>query len=163
MKIHFACPVCKYPARLELPGPNTWQCAGCDHSLSLPAAAGPLDACAICGNTELYKKKDFPHWLGLSILTVACLTFLVLMGPYHQWLAWTILIGSAAFDGLLYLWVGDAIVCYRCGAHYRHLPASADHKPFDLGIAERYRQERLRREQLAVERMTKDEGQRPTE
>jgi hypothetical protein len=138
---------------MELPGAAGWQCAGCDHALTLPPAvtAAELPACVVCGNPELYKKKDFPHWLGLAILTVACLSFLALMGLYHQWLAWVILIGSAIFDGLLYLWVGDVIVCYRCGAHYRRITPGPRHQPFDLGIAERYRQERLRREQLQAE------------
>jgi hypothetical protein len=102
----------------------------------------------LCGNTELYKKKDFPHWLGLTILTLACLGSIIPYWLYHQWLTWTILIGSAALDGLLYVWVGDVVVCYRCDAHYRQLIPTGEHKPFELGIAERYRQERLRREQV---------------
>ena len=106
-----------------------------------------------CGNSELYKKKDFPHWLGLTILTVACLASVIPYWLYHQWLTWAILIGSAAFDGLLYLWVGDVVVCYRCQAHYRGLESSANHKPFDLGIAERYRQEKARREELRARRI----------
>lgn len=106
----------------------------------------------LCRNFELYKKKDFPHWLGLTILTAACAGFIVACYFYLQGLAWTILIGSALFDGLLYLWVGDAVVCYRCFACYRGLPANESHKPFELGIAERYRQERLRREQLQAEK-----------
>jgi hypothetical protein len=113
---------------------------------------GRLEQCAICGNQELYKKKDFPHWLGLTILTAACLGSAIPYWLYHQWWAWTILIGSAAFDGLFYLWVGDVVVCYRCNAHHRHLQPGAEHKPFELGIAERYRQERLRREQLSVKK-----------
>src|SRR5947207_2846234 len=35
-----------------------------------PAHDAP-SACAVCGNGELYKKKDFPQWLGMTILTVA--------------------------------------------------------------------------------------------
>jgi hypothetical protein len=112
----------------------------------------PLHACAVCGNSELYKKKDFPHWLGLTILTVACAGSFIPYWLYHQWLTWTILIGSAAFDGLLYLWVGDVVVCYRCQAHYRGSLPGAEHKPFELGIAERYRQEKIRREQLQAAR-----------
>jgi hypothetical protein len=100
----------------------------------------------------LYKKKDFPHWLGLSILGVACLIFIILHAMYRQWLAWTFFIGSAVFDGVLYLAVGDVIVCYRCGAEYRGVKAGSDHKPFELGVAERYRQERLRRRQLQAEK-----------
>lgn len=105
----------------------------------------------MCGNRELYKKKDFPHWLGLTILTVACLAFLAGHALYLPTFAWIILIGSALLDGLLYLWVGDAIVCYRCGAHYRGFAAGPGHRPFELGVAERYRQELLRREHLQKE------------
>jgi hypothetical protein len=148
VNIRFACPNCERPASLSFPGPSTWQCPACDHALSLHADA----ACPVCGNGELYRKKDFPHWLGLSILTVACVAFLALKAFYHQWWAWVVLIGSAVFDGLLYLCVGDVVVCYRCGAHLRGLPPEPAQPPFDLGIAERYRQERLRREQLAAEK-----------
>src|SRR5262249_9051673 len=127
-----------------------WQCPGCDHFLTLPDDVGKdsLTACVLCGNPELYKKKDFPHWLGLLILTAACLISVIPYWLYHQWLTLGILIGSAVFDGLLYLWVGDVIVCYRCQAHYRQAPPQPDRPPFDLGIAERYRQERIRRDQL---------------
>lgn len=150
MNVRFTCPVCDRPARLALAGDSEWQCPGCDHILPLhpPENDRDLHTCALCGNAELYKKKDFPHWLGLTILTVACLASIIPYWLYHQWLTWTILIGSAALDGLLYLWVGDVVVCYRCEAHYRDVPPLADHEPFELGIAERYRQERLRREQL---------------
>lgn len=125
-------------------------CPQCDHLLALPqeGADPALPACLVCGNHELYKKKDFPHSLGMSILVLACLASTVTYGLYDKWLTWTILIGSAAFDGLLYLWVKDAIVCYRCHAHYRGVPANPEHKPFELTIGERYRQEHLRREQL---------------
>jgi hypothetical protein len=100
----------------------------------------------MCGNHELYKKKDFPHWLGMGILAVACIGSIIPYWLYHQWLTWTILIGSAVVDGLLYLWVGDVVVCYRCAAQYRGVAALDEHKPFELGIGERYRQEQKRRE-----------------
>ena len=71
MNVTFACPECGLPERLPLAS-REWRCPGCDHFLNLHAPPGPLHACAVCGNGELYKKKDFPHWLGLTILTVAC-------------------------------------------------------------------------------------------
>jgi hypothetical protein len=106
----------------------------------------------VCQNGELYKKKDFPHWLGLSLLGAACAVFLLANAYYWNWLAWAVLIGSAVVDGVLYLSVGDIVVCYRCGAQHRGFPVSAAHAPFELGIAERYRQERLRRAQLQAEK-----------
>jgi hypothetical protein len=97
----------------------------------------------------LYRKKDFPHWLGLTLLAAACTAFVVLNGVYHQWWGWAVLLGSAAFDGLLYWWVRDVVVCYRCEAHYRGFPPNPEHKPFDQLIGERYRQEKIRRQQLS--------------
>ena len=149
MKVTFACPSCEQPAVIHVSQDGDWQCTACDHRLHLNAAESPLQTCVVCGNHELYKKKDFPHWLGMTILTVACIAFLVINAYRYPGLAWTILIVSAAFDGWLYLWVRDVTVCYRCNAHFRGFPTSAAQKPYDLGIAERYRQERIRREQLS--------------
>ena len=149
MNIRVDCPTCAEPGRLTLPGPAEWPCPRCDHLLRLAPVKDPaLPECLVCGNRELYKKKDFPHALGMGILVLACLASTVTYGFYDKWLTWAILIGSAAFDGLLYLWVKDVIVCYRCQAHYRGVAPNPEHQPFELTIHERYRQERLRREQL---------------
>ncbi|HEY1862049.1 MAG TPA: hypothetical protein VGG61_16935 [Gemmataceae bacterium] len=150
MSVQFACPACGRPGRVETTERREWQCPFCDHFLRTAHAASAdasLHVCAICGNTELYKKKGFPHWLGLTILGAACLAFLVLNLLYLQWWAWAALIGSAVFDGLLYLWVPDVVACYRCDAHHSGLESTTDFQPFELVIAERYRQERIRREQ----------------
>jgi hypothetical protein len=106
-----------------------------------------LAICPLCSNEELYKKKGFPHWLGLSILTAACLAFLLLHNWYLPYWAWAVLLGSALFDGILYVCVADVIVCYRCGTHISGAQTSEAHKPYELVIAERYRQARLRKEQ----------------
>src|SRR5262249_45356634 len=151
-----ACPTCDRPGRLAVHDPaavTVWQCPGCDSLVQPPADAGTAapPPCLVCGNAELYRKKDFPHWLGLTILTVACVASTVPYYFYMPVLVWAILLGSAALDGLLYLCVGDVVVCYRCGAHYRGLADRPDYRPHDLGVAERYRQERLRREQLRAQ------------
>jgi hypothetical protein len=148
VKVLFACPQCDAPASLDLSQAVLWQCPACDHRLTVAPPTPELATCAICGNHELYKKKDFPHWLGMSILVGACAASVFTYGWYEKWLTWAILIGSALFDGILYLCVGDAVVCYRCHAHYRGAHARDHHKPFELTIGERYRQERLRRQHL---------------
>lgn len=148
MNVTFACPACDKPARVGLDRPSLWHCPHCDHHLDFEAGKNPLEFCQVCGNRELYKKKDFPHWLGMTILVTACLTSVFTYGYYEKWLTWVILIGSAAIDGIMYLMVGDAIVCYRCNAHYRGFRAEASHPPHEITIAERYRQERIRREQM---------------
>jgi uncharacterized protein (DUF983 family) len=144
----FSCPSCDRPARTGVRAPLDWQCPACEHRQHLDAADPALPHCVICGNPELYKKKDFPHWLGMTILVVACVASAFTYLWYEKWLTWAILIGSALIDGALYLAVGDAVVCYRCGAHHKGFTPTGDHRPFELTIGERYRQERLRAEQL---------------
>jgi hypothetical protein len=149
VNIHFSCPVCERSGRIEPPSSGPWQCPSCDHLLPVAASGEErVSTCAVCGNTEIYKQKDFPHWLGMTILVVACLGSIVPYYLHRPWWTWAILLGSAAFDGLLYLWVRDVSVCYRCGAKYRGFPTNPEHQPFALEIGERYRQEKMRRQQL---------------
>jgi uncharacterized protein (DUF983 family) len=149
VKIHFHCPVCETPGRLSIPGP-AWQCPACDQGAQPDSRvnANSLPVCAVCGNGELFKKKNFPHSLGLAILTIACVVSFVTYLNYEKVLTWVILGGTALFDVILYLWVGDAVVCYRCGAVHTGIAPSPDQKPFELGVSERYRQERIRKEQV---------------
>lgn len=149
--VRFLCQECDYPGRLELPGQADWRCPRCDH-IANPLVTQPapvLTSCVMCGCDELYKKKDFPHGLGMAILVFACLASTITYYLYDKWWTWTILIGSAAFDGLLYLWVKDVIVCYRCNAHHRGFDPNASYPPFELTVHEKFRQERLRREELS--------------
>jgi hypothetical protein len=150
MNIRLPCPVCTTPGRLST-DVREWRCPSCDHIARLPEAGltPALPCCALCGNAELYRKKDFPHALGMGILVGALLASTVTYYLYDKVLTWVILLGSAAVDGLLYLLVGDVVVCYRCGAQHRGAAIDPQrHRPFELTIHERYRQEKLRQEQV---------------
>src|SRR5438067_252974 len=119
MNVVFACPNCNVPCASEVDQPAEFQCPACEHRVHLHAAEPTLPTCAVCANHELYKKKDFPHWLGMTILVVALILSTLSYYWYEQWLSMTFLIGSALIDGGMYLMVGDVIVCYRCEAHHR--------------------------------------------
>jgi hypothetical protein len=148
VNVTLACPACTRPGSTCVDQPSDWQCPACDHRLHLDAAQPALPACVVCGNHELYKKKDFPHWLGMTILIVALVLATLTYAVYEKWWSWGFLIGSAIIDGALYLMVGDAIVCYRCEAHYRGVTPTEAHQPFEIAIGERYRQERMRLERM---------------
>ena len=148
MNISFPCAVCEHPGHVRLPDQRDWQCPQCDQLVHVEPADAALTHCAICDCHELYKKKDFPQKLGMGVLVVACIASSIATLFYQWYLTWAILIGSAAFDGILYLLVKDAIVCYRCHALYRGIAANAQHQPFELTVFERYRQEKLRRQEL---------------
>ena len=148
MKATFACPSCDQPDAVAVDQPSDWQCHACDHRLRLNAAELALPTCAVCGNHELYKKKDFPHWLGMTILVTALILSTLTYYWYEKWWSWSFLIGSALIDGVMYLMVGDVLVCYRCEAHYRGFTTRDAHQPFEIAIGERYRQEKIRKEQI---------------
>jgi len=154
VNVRFSCLECDRPGYWDSQAGSHWQCPGCDHRLALTLVPvdHPLHECMACGTADLYRKKDFPHLMGMLLLIGACLAFLITNYLYRHWLAWGILLGSAAIDCLLYLAVGDVVVCYRCHAQHRGFAPNPNHQPYDLNIGERYRQERLRRERLQAER-----------
>jgi len=159
VNLRLTCSQCSESAYIANVAEAQWSCPACDHRhhLTIPqiATGKPLAQCVSCSNRELYRQKNFPQWLGLTILAAACASFFILQGLYLPKLAWVILLGSAAFDGLLYLFVGDVIVCYRCHARHYGLPRNRAYQPFELPIAEKYRQERIRREMQAAETKNK--------
>lgn len=152
MKLRCQCPECDATVHAELPGAAIRACPGCGHSEPIldVMTDGKLQACAACGNQQLYRMKDFPQWLGMGLLATACCLFFVFAIRYQYAIAWSILLGSAALDGLIYLYVGDVVTCYRCAAQHRDIP-SRGFDPHEIAIAERYRQERIRREQLQAQ------------
>jgi hypothetical protein len=54
------------------------------------------------------------------------------------------LLATALADLALFHLMGNVLVCYRCGAHYRGVEAMEAHGGFNLETHERYRQEAAR-------------------
>jgi hypothetical protein len=149
MNLRVPCPACQTKARLAAVRHEPWPCPACDFVLTptpgpAPALGAPLAACQHCGHADLYVQKDFPHAIGVSVLIGAVIIASVAYGFHMIWLTWAVLIGSAIIDTILDQIVGNVTVCYRCQAEHRGAPTNADHRPFDLAVGEKYRQERLR-------------------
>lgn len=142
IRLRLHCPHC--PAHIDC----FWQpdgglvCPRCRAAIALRAGDAAhrerrLDACAVCGSTELYRRKDFPQGLGLAIVVVAaCLSFILL--TRYWFAAWGVLLAAVALDVLLYVVVGMVTCCYRCKSEYRGLARDDRHGAFDLATAEKY-------------------------
>jgi hypothetical protein len=109
-----------------------------------------LQSCPWCLTTDLYLQKDFPQGLGLFIVVVGFAISTVFWYYEMPISAYMVLVVSMALDLVMYYKVPDVTICYRCLCQIRGVGANGDGrlKPFDLSIGERYRQERLRVEQL---------------
>ena len=97
-----------------------------------------VDRCAVCDCETVYVQKDFNRTLGLSIFIGGAIISLVLYGFEQVWLAFAVLLGCAAADGLLYKVLPHVTICYKCHAQYREFKGNPDNQAFELGLAEKY-------------------------
>ena len=109
----------------------------------------------ICvSNPEMYRKKDFPHGLGMADLSVlASLATVVTYWLYHQWVTWSILVGTCTVRWPV------VPVGRRCGCllplqcSFPRLPVQS--RAWAARVDRRgahYQQERIRREQGDADR-----------
>jgi uncharacterized protein YbaR (Trm112 family) len=148
MNVTFRCPECEQTSRVEVaPSSAALSCPHCHTRLRIPEGAivgHGVTRCLVCPSTELFVRKDFPQQLGVAIvalgIAVSCYTW------FNHWLYWTfgVFFATALADVLLYFFMPDALVCYRCGAHYRSVDNLDKHGAFDLATHERFRQQAIR-------------------
>lgn len=154
IELTFACPTCGSVGRIDdVEAVGSVACPACGRAR--PAAEGAiregrLDACAACATEDLYLQKDFPHGLGLAIVIVGFAASTAFWFYYMPVASLAVLMMTAALDVALFYLVPDVTICYRCLAQFRGPGTNPEGRfpPFDLAIGERYRQERLRVEEL---------------
>jgi hypothetical protein len=162
MELTYTCPDCQQVGRVaEISLAEIACCALCGQTRALKSGAiegDALVACPWCATTDLYVQKDFPHGLGLAILVVGFAISTVFWYFMMPLATFAVLLATVALDWTLYHRVPDVTICYRCLAQVRG-PGSnpgGRFRPFDLAIGERYRQERLRIEELRQARASRN-------
>jgi hypothetical protein len=150
MFLSFQCPRCESANRTgEIRDLPALQCASCGWTKDLcghQSAEGTPSACLCCGNSDLWRQKDFPQWLGFTFVALGAISSSIAWGYHRPVLALSILMGFALLDMILYVVMPDVLVCYRCQARHHRMDVGS-HGGFNHELAERYRQERIRRRQ----------------
>jgi len=100
--------------------------------------------CLVCGCGDLWRQKDFPVRLGLLMVGLGAVGSTVAWMWYEPLWAIGILMAFALVDLLLFLFMPDVLVCYRCGARHRAAALDESVPHFNLEVAEKYRQEQIR-------------------
>ncbi|MCA9103087.1 MAG: hypothetical protein R3C10_12625 [Pirellulales bacterium] len=154
MNLTHTCSECGQPNTVELvDGADRVVCPHCDHTVEIPPGAfssGAVHRCLVCPSTDLYVRKDFPQQLGVAIVVVGFAVSCVTWYFYLTAATFSVLFATALIDVVLYLFVGNALMCYRCGATYRDVEGLDEHGGFDLETHERYRQESARLAETAA-------------
>lgn len=154
MELTFSCPSCrKVNHASAIESAERVVCAHCGGERPLHREAiddGGLAACPLCLTTDLYVKKDFPQALGLFLVLVQFSVATVFWYYERPLSTYAVLVAFTLLDWFLYPRVSDVTICYRCSSQVRGPGSSPEHRfePFELEIGERYRQERIRIEEL---------------
>ncbi len=114
------------------PGAVPAACRGCGRTFQAPLLDSfeprLLSRCLHCGLDRLYVQKDFNKKAGLWVFIVAA----VLSVP-----TWGLsLLAATLIDLVLYYALGDATLCYGCGAVHRGFRKNPAHGAFDIHIQE---------------------------
>ncbi len=153
MRLRYQCPRCEIPQSQEISAPaGEIHCAECDWSRSVDSEElndSIPTHCLICGNSDLWRQKDFPQALGLTMVAAGATLSSVAWWFHRPVWALGILMAFAAIDLLLYALMPDVLVCYRCRSRHSNDADLSEHPTFDHETAERYRQEQLRLEEAA--------------
>jgi len=151
MNITYACPSCEKGVRIHFDAETPeLDCPHCQSKIAIDTHAiegNRVQHCLVCPSTDLFVRKDFPQRLGVGLVIIG------IVGSSIAWydsnVLWTfgILFATALIDVLLYLIVGDALMCYRCQSQYRGVEEMDTYEPFDLETHEKYRQLEARLDQ----------------
>ena len=154
MELTFSCLNCGATGHVApLETASTASCRECGAVRALRPEAidgGELTACPCCMTTDLYIQKDFPQGLGLFIVGVGFAISTVFWYYEMPISAYLVLVVSMVFDLVMYHIVGEVTICYRCLSQLRGAGTNPGnlYRPFDLAVGERYRQERMRADEL---------------
>jgi hypothetical protein len=150
MYVLFRCPQCEKTRRTNVAaGATAFACEECHWSRLLRAEDfnGAIPCrCLVCGCGDLWRQKDFPQRLGLAMVALGAILSTIAWAYHLPATALGVLLGFALVDLLLFTFMKDVLVCYRCNARYRDAALGEDYPRFNLEKAERYRQEAARLE-----------------
>jgi hypothetical protein len=129
--VHFLCKKCERRMATEA----SERAAPCEHcgtesGVVAPTADRPVQACAACGEREMYVQKDFNRATGIALVVVGAI--------FVPWTWGLSLLGVTIVDLFLYYKLGEVTVCYACRAVHRGYPLNPAHKPFDLVLHDRH-------------------------
>lgn len=152
MNVTYACSRCEAINRAEVdPQSQRLTCTGCGAEITPPADAWEgreLRRCLVCPSTDLFARKAFPQRLGVAIVVLGFVASCIAWNYYRVELTFGILFATAFVDVLLYVLVGNLLMCYRCQAQYRGIEGLERHGGFELETHERHRQQKARLAEL---------------
>lgn len=143
MEITFRCPHCKSELNFDDLSKDSAPCPLCDKEIALKLTEkirkdNIVDQCAICGLDKLYEQKDFNRTFGIALFIVAAIVCVILCWKNQVILGYGVLVLAAVVDFVLYRYLSNVVICYRCSSQYRQYSPKSEVPQFELGLLEKY-------------------------
>ena len=143
MKIRFLCPHCRHELEFGDLSQEQSPCPLCRKTIHLHITEpmrlrNMVDRCAVCDCNTVYVQKDFNRALGVGVFLAGAGLFLLCAWKnrlVEGTLVWAVFVVA---DALLYKYLRDVMICYKCYAQYRGVTPNPDNRPFELGLAEKF-------------------------
>jgi len=141
MQILVKCPKCD--AGLPVVATDTAAsiaCGRCGREIALAIsdalrADTAVDRCPVCTGEDFYLRKDFDPKIGVATVAVAVAISAVFYYYDRDFIAYAVLAAAALLDFVVYRFLKEVTVCYRCHAEFRgSYPRTAS--GFDLHTAD---------------------------
>lgn len=148
MRVIYNCPSCQQTNQATvLESTEKLTCTACEWTRPFPTDKQQRThptACLACGGRDLWRRKNFPQQFGVAVVVLAAILSSIAIYKREQLWAYGFLMGAAAIDMLLFTFMPDVLVCYRCDARYLKFDPAGETPHFNLETAERHRQEKIR-------------------
>ena len=143
MKIRFLCPHCKRELEFDDLSQAESPCPLCAQPIQLRITErmrteNIVEHCVVCDGGKVYVQKDFNRALGVSIFLAGAALFLLCAWKNRLVEGTLVWAAFAVADALLYKFLPDVTICYKCYAQYREVAPNPDNQAFELGLAEKY-------------------------
>jgi hypothetical protein len=148
MRVIYNCPSCQQTNQATVSeSTDKLHCAACEWTRALPVDPHQRThptVCLACGCRDLWRRKNFPPQIGVGVVVLAAILSTIAYAKHQHLWSYAILMMAAAIDMLLFAFMQDVLVCYRCEARYLKFDPTGETPHFNLETAERHRQEKIR-------------------
>lgn len=152
MRLVYSCPSCEAVVVIQNVEQQTEVCCNqCSWKRDNPKSNIVDDkpqSCLVCGCDDLWRQKDFPVALGLAMVGLGIIISSICIAYYRPILAMAALMAVALVDMVLFQFMKDVLVCYRCNSRHRSNLINNEDPAFNLEISERYRQEQIQEKKI---------------
>lgn len=141
MQLVVKCPKCDAGLTVSAAeAPKAIVCGACQREIPLDFSAKvradeAVDRCPVCSEGDFYIRKDFNPKMGVAAVATAAIISAVFFWYGRDAIAYGVLATAALVDLVIYRFLHEVTVCYRCHSEFRgNYPRTAT--GFDLHTAD---------------------------